>query len=183
MCQRIELPKSGEIDRDTKLAAASLFQQQGVLSIGNAFTRNFVAKIAKAFSQRYASLSPSELARRHALVGDNRYMISIEISPPFNSPKLFANNAILSVLHELLGPDCIVSSFGSVLALPGADAQGVHFDYPPLFESEELCVSLPPYAITLVVPLIDLDDMTGSTAVWEGVASPAGRTRRIAWTS
>ncbi|GAG46427.1 unnamed protein product [marine sediment metagenome] len=114
------------------------------------------------------------MRKRFAVVGDGRFMITLSVKRPFNTPDLYANPRLMPILHRLLGADCVISSFGSVVAFAGADAQSVHFDYPPLFESEEVCAALPPHAITLVVPLVDLDESTGTTALWEGSHSRVG---------
>ncbi|MCG8648817.1 MAG: hypothetical protein MI861_03240, partial [Pirellulales bacterium] len=137
--------------------AAKLFRQHGALWLENALSRSLVAELQSAYLDSYASLSRTKLRRRYAAVGDDRFMITVKVKPPFNSSDLLANPRLLSIVKELLGDDCIISSFGSVVAFPGAEAQTIHFDYPPLFESESLCAGLPPYAVTLVVPLIDLD--------------------------
>ncbi len=168
MVQQIQLPAVGTIDEAAKLATVRAFRQQGVVWLANVLTRKFVSRLSEAFAKQYCSLGPAELGRRYALVGEKRYMISVDVVPPFHSSKLYANAGLIPILHELLGSDCVISSFGSVVAFPDAPAQPVHFDFPPLFESAELCASLPPYAITLVVPLVDLSESTGSTAVWEG---------------
>jgi len=56
-----------------------------------------------------------------------------------------------------------------VTALPGAEDQPIHLDHPPLFEAApHLTNSIPPYAVTMVVPLVDIDEQTGTTAIWEG---------------
>jgi Ser/Thr protein kinase RdoA (MazF antagonist) len=44
----------------------------------------------------------------------------------------------------------------------------IHRDHPALFENEALSLTLPSFAITAVVPLIDLTLETGSTRLWKG---------------
>ena len=101
-------------------------------------------------------------------------MIATEIKGKLNDPVLYANDRLMPVLQDLLGNGFVVSSFGSVIAFPGAQSQPVHFDYPPLFESEATCATLPPHAITLVVPLVDLTETTGSTSLWLKSHTSAG---------
>ncbi|NNE01368.1 MAG: hypothetical protein HKN47_28980 [Pirellulaceae bacterium] len=159
-----------ESDPDDQRIAAAIerYQEHGVLWIEDLFSRDYIREIAEYYHEKYTCLSKSQLESRYAKVGDRRYMISVNVKGPLNCPALYANHRLMPILQNLLGPQCVISSFGSVIAFPGAAAQNVHFDYPPLFECEETCVSLPPHAITLVVPLIDLTAETGSTAVWFG---------------
>lgn len=149
-------------------AAVESFREHGALWLESALPVELIAQLRDAYSRRYTSLGKTKLGKRFAAVGDKRFMVTVKVKPPFDSPSLFANPTLMPIFHQLLGPDCIISSFGSVVALPGADAQDIHFDYPPLYQSEETCAMLPPHAITMVVPLIDLDESTGSTAIWEG---------------
>jgi len=94
-------------------------------------------------------------------------MITVKIKGAFNTPELYANPILMPIINQLLGQP-VISSFGSVVSFPGAEDQPIHYDHPPLFESESLCNELPPYAITAVIPMVDIDHETGSTAIWEG---------------
>ncbi|MGB7342802.1 MAG: phytanoyl-CoA dioxygenase family protein [Pirellulaceae bacterium] len=157
-----------ELGDDNACDAVETYLQHGALWIENLFPRRFVQQLSKVYVRKYASLSIEQLGARFAKVGDRRYMVATEIKGKFNSPDLYANSRLMPVLTRLLGRHFIISSFGSVIAFPGAAAQSVHFDYPPLYEDEATCATLPPHAITMVVPLVDLSLKNGSTAMWLG---------------
>jgi ectoine hydroxylase-related dioxygenase (phytanoyl-CoA dioxygenase family) len=148
--------------------ACELFETHGALWLQNVFSRSFIEMLGAAYEQKYTSQSSKGLRKKHAVVGDQRFMVTVKLEFPFNTPELYANPILKSILDRLLGVQHAISSFGSVVTFPGAEAQPIHVDYPPLFESETTCVSLPAYAITIVVPLVDIDHETGSTAIWEG---------------
>ena len=154
--------------KDDNAKAIDTYLQQGVLCIEDLFDREYIEKLSGYYHKKYATLSKPQLAASHAMVGDRRYMITAAIKGPLNKPCLYANSNLMPLFSTLLGPDFVISSFGSVLAFPGATAQSVHFDYPPLYEDESVCASLPPHAITLVIPLVDITEETGSTALWPG---------------
>jgi len=59
-------------------------------------------------------------------------------------------------------------SFGAVVSHPGAEDQHVHSDGGSLFGDSPLEPLLPPYAITVIVPLVDMNSETGTTRVWPG---------------
>jgi len=158
----------GELAPRRARKADKLFRERGALWIENVFSQGMVNRLRRSYQKRYIDQGASELARQHAVVGDRRFMATVTLEPPFNSPRLFANSLLTPLFESWLGPGYLISSFGSVVAFPGAAAQEIHFDFPPLFESEEVCCHLPPYAITLVIPLVDLDREIGSTAWWEG---------------
>ena len=165
---------------DEKLAGAiETYRQHGVLWVEDFVSREFVQQLSEVYAKKYASLDQSELEARFAAVGDRRFMITLDIKGKFNSPALYANPIMMLILGQLLGQHFIVSSFGSVLAFPGAANQPTHFDYPPLYSDEAICAALPPHAITLVVPLVDINESTGSTAVWPGTHAEVGARQKL----
>jgi Ser/Thr protein kinase RdoA (MazF antagonist) len=93
-------------------------------------------------------------------------MLTVDFQPPFNHPTVYGNPLLLALMQGILGPDFVLGSFGAVIALPGAEAQHVHRDHPPLFET--VSAPSPSFAVTVVVPLIDLTAETGSTRIWKG---------------
>jgi ectoine hydroxylase-related dioxygenase (phytanoyl-CoA dioxygenase family) len=149
-------------------AAIETFQRTGTLWIEDLFDPVFIREIGDHVREQYEVLGPTGLQKKHALVGDKRIMATIRIKGALNSVALYANPVLMSIFQRLLGDQAVIGSFGVVIAFPQAEAQPIHCDYPPLFEDELLCTSLPSYAITLVVPLVDIDETRGATAVWPG---------------
>ena len=149
--------------------AVDLFSDRGALWLENVIRRSTIKKLWAAYQKRYLDLSKKELRKRDAAVGDQRFMITVDVKGAFNQPELYANKAMLPILNCLLSDAMRIASFGSVVALPGADEQPIHLDHPPLFGCDQALQSnLPAYALTMVVPLVDLTPETGTTAIWEG---------------
>jgi ectoine hydroxylase-related dioxygenase (phytanoyl-CoA dioxygenase family) len=135
----------------------------------NSYDPALVQCLQKEFLENYANQHRSEIERTCLKVGLERYMFSIRLQPPFLDAAVYAAPRVLPVVRELLGDDCIIQSIGTVVAYPGAAVQHVHRDHPHLFaEAGGLNAFLPPYALHVVVPLVDLDESTGTTALWEG---------------
>ena len=149
-------------------AAQDLFKTNGVLLIHELFQKAFIAHLHQAFVTRYQSYFEDKDYADALRVGDKRRMLTLDFQEPFNNPELYGNPFLLHLMKELLGPDFVLGSFGAVIALPGADHQHIHRDHPALFEHEALTLELPSFAITVVVPLIDLTLETGSTRLWKG---------------
>ena len=147
--------------------SANFFQNNGVLQINNLFSQQLINNLYQAFCRSYQSyFEPKEYA--DALeVGDKRRMITIDVAQDFNNPDLYANPYLLNLMQKLLGKDVILGSYGVVIALPGAQHQHVHRDHPSLFDDETIDIQLPSYAITVVIPLVNLTPKTGSTRVWK----------------
>ncbi len=148
--------------------AQDLFTENGVLVIKDLFAKDLIAELSQSFSEQY---NPYFEDKNHAdalEVGVKRKMITINFQAPFNNRDLYGNPFLMHLMKALLGKDFILGSFGAVIALPGAEQQHIHQDHPALFEDEALALQLPSFAITVVVPLIDLTPATGSTQVWKG---------------
>jgi ectoine hydroxylase-related dioxygenase (phytanoyl-CoA dioxygenase family) len=181
MQPRVRFPVSDhdQNDRQIQSDAAELFQQHGALFLENAFPESLIKKVSKAFEEKYLSLSTKELKKRDALVGDRRYMITVDIKKPFNNPGLYANPVLMPILESLLSVHLRIASFGVVVAKPDADDQPIHLDHPPLFGGHSACDELPPYAVTLVVPLVDITEERGPTAIWTGTHRSPDRLQRL----
>ena len=172
MKSRLKVSRSefevSQLQDSTVESAFELFSQHGALWMEGVFSRDFVQQLAEAYAKKYIGLSNKELRERNASVGDQRFMITVDVKGAFNDPNLYASPLLLPILQKLLSPQCRIASFGSVVAYPGAEDQAIHLDHPPLFPTSDACDALPPHAITVVVPLVDVDLEVGTTAIWEG---------------
>lgn len=156
------------LDAGTLNSAVELFGRFGFLLIEKALNADLVGRLQQAFLSQYAAKDRSELERDNLRVGHERFQMTVDIAPPFDAPDIYANPVVLPILVRLLGPGLVLNSFGSVCAFPGSKAQHVHLDHPLLFEAVDVNRSMPPYAVTVVIPLVDIDDTVGPTAVWPG---------------
>ena len=149
--------------------SAHHYRVNGCLILENSFDPEKVRAMQANFMERYVTRDRAEVEKNCLKVGEERYMFSVELTPPWLDPAVYASPDVLPIVKELLGQDCILQSFGVVCAYPGAPAQHVHRDHEPLFaEAGGLNAFFPPYALHVVIPLIDLDENTGTTALWEG---------------
>ncbi|MGB3493248.1 MAG: phosphotransferase [Elainellaceae cyanobacterium] len=163
-----ELPPQELMNGELIAAAQGLFEENGVLVINNLFSQAWISQLHHAFVDRYQPYFADRHYDDALKVGNKRQMLTVDFQEPFNHPAIYANPLLLSLMKGLLGPDFVLGSFGAVIALPGAEEQHIHRDHPPLFEDEALTLNLPSFAITVVVPLVDLTPDTGSTRVWKG---------------
>ncbi len=161
--------RAGAPSEDTVNRAGKLFWTSGTLALENAIDPSLVDALHEAFMEGYGR-EPEEVIRPKCLnVGPKRYQHTINLEGPFLNPAVYRPPLVFPILSQLLGEDCILQSVGVVCALPGAESQKVHQDFIDLFPGfSGLNGIIPPYAITLVVPLVDLNEQTGTTAVWEG---------------
>ena len=147
-------------------------QADGWLKVGKIFDPAFIDRLREEFEQQFDALTNGENSRRgYIVVGDERIMLSVRLKGPFLDSRLYAHPLLLRMLRELLGEDLLIDNFTCVVALPGAGEQHLHRDHAELFpEAPELNAKLRAYAITLVIPLVDLTPETGTTRLFPGTS-------------
>ena len=95
-------------------------------------------------------------------------MIAIALEPPFDDPQLFANPYLLSILSSELDKGFVIGAFGLVCSLPSAPTQHSHYDGGILFPSSGFDRLLPAAAVTVGIPLVEMNEFHGTTALWLG---------------
>ncbi len=144
--------------------AREALRTKGAVLIPNAFPRVLINRLHAAWLR---SIAPAAINATE--VGHRRYMATVTVTGPFASPGLLLNPKVYPIIRRLLGDDCVLGSFGVVVSFPGAEAQHIHRDSDVLFpENLALSAQVPPHALTLVVPLVDLTPETGGTRIWPG---------------
>lgn len=176
--------KSQELLPSTREAAHEAMIKHGCVLLRGCFEVDFINKLAETWHKNNPQdaaameaaayknlddrpLSQHSIYRREA----HRYEITMPMTGPFGDPALFANPLILSVLKESLGDRLQLCSFTSVVSFPGAVLQQIHRDYSILFGEDIQSVNprdLPAHAISVSVPLLDVDMSMGPTVVWLG---------------
>lgn len=163
--------RSAAAPRDVAAAMA----RDGAVRVSGLFPLPLLRRIRRETFRRHEA---GEL-RREGLVRDvaGRYAAVLPFSGPFLDPRFYAAPRLHAMLAALLGDDYCIGSLEAVVAEPGALAQHQHIDGPLRLErrvgrsrrpyARDLS-DLPPYAVTLAVPLQDVTEENGPTAVWRG---------------
>lgn len=160
---------AGDPSPRTLLRASRALARHGVLLLENVFPVKRIVDLHAAYLRCIPTSADRPQWRNGLAVGDRRYMFTLELKAPFNRRELLANRFVLPILRRFLDKDLVLSSFGVVVAFPGADEQHVHRDAAHLFpEDRALSAHLPAYALTVVIPLADLTRENGATRVWPG---------------
>lgn len=173
----IVLPKGGAKSPSPAVLrkVRSAMRRDGAVRLANLFPPDLLKKVRAAVYRRHES---GEL-RERGLIRDiaGRYAALLPFEGPFLDPKFYANPALTSIIESLLGSGYVIGSLETVIALPGAGRQHQHIDGPIRFDLAagktrrryrgDLS-DIPPYAVTLCVPLCDVDESNGPTAIWPG---------------
>lgn len=119
------------------------------------------------FDTRYPQYLRDEPQAEALEIGDRRTLVPVHLAGRFGDPMIYANRPVLAVVRLALGDTAILESYGAVVSLAGAKEQSIHRDGPPLFDSA-ISPILPAHALTLALPLVEMNDTHGSTCLWPG---------------
>lgn len=150
----------GTLDEPTIQAACAAFREAGAIRLHRAVPLGMHEELDARYRERYAR----ELAG--TTKADLRPLFTVDVEGPFNRPAFYANPFVYPIVARLLGTDCILGACSSVVSFPGAPAQFTHRDSESLYADYAFDVGLPPYALTVLLPLVDANEETGSTEVW-----------------
>jgi len=159
---------AGAFDGEAVARAARCVRTDGALIIEDLVDVARVAGARRAFLERYAGYLDNRGREDALLVGERRIMVTVELEPPFDDPQLFANPWLMPILSAALDDDFVLGAFGVVCSLPGAPSQHRHRDGASLFPGLGLDSILPAAAITVAMPLLEMNDLNGTTAIWPG---------------
>ena len=152
--------RSQKLEPSTVDEALRLFREGGALRLHRAIPLEFLDELDGHYRKRYWSELESTDKE------DRRPLFTVDVEGPFARPQFYANPLVFPIIERLLGDDCILGACSSVVSFPGAPDQFTHRDSDSLFGDFAYDVKLPPYALTVLMPLVDADAETGSTEVW-----------------
>jgi ectoine hydroxylase-related dioxygenase (phytanoyl-CoA dioxygenase family) len=158
----IDLAKAGAIR-----GAYDCFVKQGYAILDNVVAADKIAALIGEFDAQYADYYSAKPVGELMTVGDRRMMIPVDLSGALSDPALFANPYVVALIRELLGHDAVLEAFGAIVSLAGAERQHVHRDASPLFDAG-ISTILPAHALTVAFPLIEMNDVHGTTTIWTG---------------
>ncbi|KAI9106305.1 hypothetical protein DFS34DRAFT_58520 [Phlyctochytrium arcticum] len=187
--------QSLSVTKDGRISANDQLEQRGLVVIPNAVAHPIIAKIKSACDHRIEK-AHQRLAEHHANInvgsdafafrelgsrGKQRFDLIMSAVANDDLDELVQHGAWMPLVRHRLGMDGILSSskitsdatpvpclMSVVYSLPGADNQSWHADGPPP------AGSLPPYAVCVFIPLIDLTVATGFTQFWPGTHRDTG---------
>lgn len=166
---------AGALSADRLDEAQALFARHGYLRVENLFTPEQMRAFDTAYRSRYRNFLTATNKK------DKRPLFTVRISGPFADAAVIANPLLVPFFASFLGEDYILQAMSAVASFPGAPDQHLHRDATPLFgKDNEADRDLPPYSMTMLVPLIDFTRETGCTRVWPGSHRIAGREAGLA---
>ncbi|NNE58722.1 MAG: phosphotransferase [Hellea sp.] len=156
----------GVCTRENAKLAAKIYKEQGVVLLSNALDRSMLADCHEHLLETYDEYFQDKRPKDSLRVGNKRFMITLSVEGPINQPNFYAPPTIMPVLERLLSDKLILGSLVAVTSLPGAKNQSRHRDHHALFP--EVGVKSPPFATSVMLPLIHMDEEVGATRLFKG---------------
>jgi len=150
--------------------------EDGVCVIENVVSPSLLAKCLHYLREHDPRLIDERDDPRKNYVSDRRHYCGVEPKGPFACREALLPADIEQVLIETLGPSFMFDAWGFIVSYPGAPAQHWHRDGGVLFPGHPLEFMLPASAVTLVIPLVEMNGSTGTT----GFQLKSHRTRDLA---
>jgi ectoine hydroxylase-related dioxygenase (phytanoyl-CoA dioxygenase family) len=141
--------------------------REGYVILDHVIDKDKVAALGGEFDGRYARYIADREFDDTLEVGGRRHMITVDLAGRFADPLVYANPVVVAVARQALDVDAILESFGAIVSLPGSEQQHIHRDGRLLFDSA-ISPLLPAHALTFALPLVDMNDRYGTTAIWPG---------------
>lgn len=151
--------------------ASEALLRDGVVGLDALWTADFIdglsAALRKAIPGAFDRNAP--LPEDLLVVGTNRINGLVPIAGPLSGClDLLLHPAMLALLDEALGENWVYESFGVISSFPDATIQKLHADGSHLFANTAFAGALPPYALTIAIPLVDVDQRNGATEFLPG---------------
>lgn len=168
---RFEAKASGE--------AIPALRQTGVAIIDDLATADAIDRLRDAIMARHPEFVSKHLLRDFQDNGAGRFVAPVAITRAVHDSGALTSAALRTVADRALGPDWVFEAVGLLMAFPGCTRQRPHRDGTALFPETPLGAILPAYALTVVIPLVDVDASNGATAFQPGThrladAAPEG---------
>lgn len=159
---------AGRVRPEMLALGQSLFSTYGTMQIDNAFPAQAIEQLHDAFMRRYSAYFREDDHPDALRLGDKRYMLTVDLESPFDDPLLIGAPMVLPLIRKIVGDDCVLGAYTAVISLPGSADQRLHKDHPALFPNTEWHFKLPCFAAQIIIPLIPLDETTGTTRFYKG---------------
>jgi hypothetical protein len=167
--------KPSEAERETRVFSTATIEEasrcvrtEGALILEDIVSPSLILEARENFIKRYSRYLDGQKPEDALEVGERRLMITVDMEPPFNRRELLANSWLLSVLRAAFEGDFVLGAYGVVCSLPSAPEQHIHQDGGDLFPQAGLNRLLPLVAVTVGIPLLEMNEVHGTTALWPG---------------
>ena len=157
---------AGAYGGETLEKASRCLRADGTVILEDIVDPALIREAREAFLHRYDRYLDGQKHDDARQVGERRLMITLDIEHPFDRRELIANPLLISALKAAFEDDVVLGAYGVVCSLPAAPSQPIHQDGADLFRQAALNRLLPIVAVTVGIPLVEMNEINGTTALW-----------------
>lgn len=154
-------------DFATAIAAALIIlRREGVVVLDDLVDPALIAQCLHEISATYPDMSKVDRERNYGPYA-GRHTMPVVVRGLLADPAILVPKAVAKIATELLGAMFKVDSIGLLVAVPGAPDQARHAD-ATLYHEARIDQLVPPFALAFSLPLVAMDEVSGTTAFWRG---------------
>ena len=145
-------------------AAGAALRKDGVVALDGLLSKQAIDTLRGSVMRRHPEFADKALLSDFQNNGEGRFIAPVAISREVHDSGVLAMPALMALAEATLGPDWVFEAFGMLMAFPGCTEQGRHRDGAELFPETPLGAVLPAFALTVLIPLVDVGEDNGATA-------------------
>jgi hypothetical protein len=151
-------------DADVVERACAILRREGVVVLDNLVDPALLGDCLREIEERYPDhASPDPVHKLGSYPG--RHTAPLVVDGRLANPAIFAPPILMHIASALLGEERIIESLGLLVSRPGSPNQGRHPD-GLLYPETRLDPLLPPFALSVAIPLVAIDATNGTTGFW-----------------
>lgn len=148
--------------------AAAALARDGVVAIDGLVPPSVIDDLRAHILARHPEFADKALLSDFQDNGSGRFISRIIIDDALIDSGLLIHPALDALACAALGEDWVIEAVGMLMAFPGCAEQKPHRDGGPLFPQTPLGAILPAYALSIIIPLVDVAANGGTTAFRPG---------------
>ena len=137
-------------------AAAAALRRDGVMVVEGLWDVATIDRVNDLVAAQHPEFDDPDQLHDYLGEKDQRFIAPVAVSEPLRAAGMFECRPLEALCAAMLGEDFVYEAFGMLMVRPGAPAQHTHRDGGRLFPESGVDRVLPPSAITIAVPLVDV---------------------------
>lgn len=156
------------IGADAVADAAVAIRRDGAVAVEGVWPGETVDRLREVVLSQHPEFTDPAALRDYLGTRGERFIAPVTVTNAVRSAGVLDSPALEELCGTLLGEDFVYEAFGILMVYPGVKAQGAHRDGAALFPETGLDRILPPSALTIAIPLVDVDADFAPTGVAVG---------------
>ncbi len=149
-------------------AAAAALRSDGVVAIERLWSQDAIDRLHEAVVAQHPEFTDQASLQDYLGDKNERFIAPVTMTAAVRATGVLECAALEAVCETMLGDGFVYEAFGMLWVDPGAPAQDPHRDGGMLFPESGIDKILPPTAITVAIPLVDVDLAWAPTGVAPG---------------